>query len=100
MTPTHLDRKKSRQKAVDIVTLDDTNGVKDFEDLKRGISQIAGVKKIDFDNLTYKLLVEYEGQSWELPKIKAVIDRLLEGRKAKRKNAHKSIPRQASIRQE
>lgn len=71
-----------RQRSVILVTLKASDNIRD---LQKKISRIAGVKNVEYDNLTYKLLVRYESDDAGKGKIEKQIDELLEDHKVKRK---------------
>jgi hypothetical protein len=53
--------------------------VKNIEDLRRRISDIEGVVSVDFNHLTQKLLVRYEGESPRIQHIEQRIRKTLGG---------------------
>lgn len=65
----------SRPKAILIVTLRD---VEDIEGLKKRISAINGVIRVDFNHLTCKLLVHYDDGATSTQRIKQEIGKLVQ----------------------
>lgn len=95
MTPIKV---SSRTSIVILITLEASSD--NIQGLQKKISRITGVKNVEYDNLTYKLLVRYESEDVGERRVEKEIDKLLEGHKVKRTRLSSPVDKKTAIRRD